>query len=196
MTILISSWGSESYPIKMSLVEFRGGRFLDIRKHYQEKPTKKGIMLRSGQYLRLLEAMVNNEDQIQEWFEGEPDHIVNEIVTLQQRLRERREEERQKLHQTEVDHSRSTPGNSLFSVEFQGSTAVVELNGRHPFLRRIDRAVKASDLDGMHRLLGTLLQASFHATALAAGGSPSESLEVGEQHSHFLSVLINQADTE
>ncbi|MCX7883322.1 MAG: transcriptional coactivator p15/PC4 family protein [Brevinematales bacterium] len=54
--------------IIISISEFNGQKFLDIRKYYEEdgewKPTKKGIALNKEQYEAVLEILLKEKEKI------------------------------------------------------------------------------------------------------------------------------------
>jgi len=190
---VLAEWGSPEYPTKLVLKKYRGRRYLDIRKHFGEHPTRKGVMLNQAQVLSLLEAMDANRKSIETWFGLEPEDMANRMANFHETLREARERNAQRLNETSVESKPST-GNGLFHVELRGGEAVVELNQNHGTIRSLEAALRSNDTGQLHRIVGRILQASFQAAALAAPGEGADSIEAAEQHAHFLGMLLAQVE--
>jgi len=188
----IAEWGPGSYPTKLRLKRFKGRRYIDVRKHYGDKPTRKGIMLNSAQYEALVESLVLHGDRVREWFGNEEEDVSDQVTALHNRLLETRRREQTTLPDAEVD-VKSRPGQSLFSIEFRGSEASIELNASHPFISRLDKAAEAGDSVAVRHLLALVLQSSFHAIALGSPETDLADFETAEQHAEFMSLLLNRA---
>ena len=187
----LASWGSDGYPTKMVLKTYKGRHFVDFRKHFKDRPTRKGIMLDGAHYAALLESVLLHGDQITSWFSEEAGEVADRVGSFQARLREARQREAATLHNTEVLVTPSA-GNNLFEMEFRGADAVVKVNRSHTLVQALDSAVSEGDREGARHLLGAVLQSSFHAAALAASGDEAADLEAAEQHAHFLALLLAQ----
>lgn len=195
MTPILATWGAKGYPTNLTLKEYRGGRFLDIRKHYGETPTRKGIMLRADQLHALIDSLSDNLTEILDWFGAETVDVSKRIAELHDRLHQVRRAEATRLHDTAVRDSSGSMGGSLFQVDFEGSSAVVTLNNGHRLVSALNEAVEEGDAKRVRALLAGVLQCSFHAAALAAAGGEVADLEAAEQHSHFLATLAAQVVT-
>lgn len=59
-------------PIFISLSEFKGSKFINVRKYYQDneewKPTKKGITFNLKQLSQIMKAFNDNATDIESWF--------------------------------------------------------------------------------------------------------------------------------
>jgi transcriptional coactivator p15 (PC4) len=192
MSSVLASWGPQSFETRLSIVEFKGSRFVDVRKHYGEKPTRKGIMLRKNQLEALVEALAENNDDISDWFEGELEALNERIDALHTVLARARIEEATKLHDTEVGAPAPAPSTALFNVDFEGGKAVVTVNPRHSIATLLHEAIISGDGDQAERILAAVLQATFHSVALGNAGDGSLDLDAAEQHAHMLGVLLSQ----
>ena len=191
MSTELASWGSDGYPTKMLLKTYKGRRFIDLRKHFQGQPTRKGIMLSGAHYASMLDGVLLHADRIARWFAEEADAVADRVESFQALLRDTRRREAATLHDTEVSVAPSA-GNSLFEIEFLGADVEVKLNETHPLVRALDTAVSEGDQEGVRHLLGAVLQSSFHAVALTTSDDESANLEAAEQHAHLLAMLLAQ----
>lgn len=81
--------GSEKSPIVVSLSEFRGKKLLGIRKFFRVsgdsdeiRPTRKGISLTGQQFSLVLDALKENADTIESFYESEIDLKVEQGLDI------------------------------------------------------------------------------------------------------------------
>lgn len=192
---ILASWGSESYPICLRLTEFKGSRFVDLRKYYGEHATKKGIMLRAAQLQALIDALGAHRESVEEWFEGESTTVAHSVSELQKQLELARRENAQKLHVASVTDDAAGGKGHLFELAFAGGAATVALNPRHRLVKALDRAVAGGDEEGARTLIARVLQATFHAAALG-GKNDGLDPDAAENFAHLLGILLSQVDVE
>jgi hypothetical protein len=140
----LASFGSPSNPIVVQLGEYKGRRFLDIRRHYRDrtskvlKPTRKGIALTAEHLGALKDLLSDCEAEIESWLAEEDPHGEESV----QRAMAARTDALAKLALHVPDyHVAKEPhkGPFLMRVHSEGGTLTLELNASHPFIQLLDR---------------------------------------------------------
>lgn len=139
----LASFGSPSNPIVVQLGEYKGRRFLDIRRHYKDrtskelKPTRKGITLSAQHFGALRDLLSDCSTEIENWL-SEEDVGGEETV---QRAMAARTDALTKLALHVPDYlvaKNSRKGPVLMRVLSEGGKTTLELNASHPFIQLLD----------------------------------------------------------
>jgi hypothetical protein len=81
--------GSEKSPIVLSLTEFRGRKLIGIRKYFRAagdsnelRPTRKGISLTGQQFSMVLDALKENAEAIESFYDSDFDFKVEQKLII------------------------------------------------------------------------------------------------------------------
>lgn len=190
--LLLGSWGSPRFNTRVVCTEFRGRRFVDVRKYANENPTRKGIMLAQSQLEEFFQVLMEGVDTLEQWFGVEDGRLEKSLNDLDARIEARREEESLRLNPMDAK-TRAEIRGGLFRLEVKGGETEIILNENHPFLRALQEAVAEGDSTRGLQLVARMLQAGFQAAALAAGGSQAD-LEVGESFADYLGAILRTSE--
>lgn len=190
--VLLGSWGSPRFNTRVVCTEFRGRRFVDVRKYANEKPTRKGIMLAQSQLEEFLRVLTEQAETLEKWFGVEEGRLEKSLNDLDARIEARREEEALRLNPMHAKTKAEIRG-GLFRLEVKGGKTEIILNQTHPFVKALQEAVSEGDSRRGLELVARMLQAGFQAAALAAGGSQAD-LEVGESFADYLGAILRTSE--
>jgi len=158
---LLIKFGSNNYPVVVSLSEYKGIPTIDIRRYYLErdsaklKPTKKGISLQLKNFGVLLDVLLENREPIIEWLvTGGDDHLRNARETLM--ARSMAEEDAKRAAHDQKTNISSWRAPSFFQVKAQGACDVITFNERHELTKKLEDFT-ASQKDDAMQLLSDIL---------------------------------------
>jgi hypothetical protein len=145
----LASLGSPSSPVVVKLGEYKGKRFLDIRRYYLEKksnelkPTKKGIALTTSNLELIKNLLSDCESEIEAWLSGSGSEAEN---TAQHTMAARADAlSALSLRLPEYVVKKNPMHSPLLSrIHSEGQSATLELNSSHPFVLFVEGLVGAS----------------------------------------------------
>ena len=149
--------GSKSNPLIISLTEYEGRSYVDIRKYFLKKedgtlhPTRKGLMLGEKLLRELQDALQKNETEIANWLaSGGNDTLLAAGAAMHERSKAL-DQEASRPRAFVVDKESAT-GPSFARVETRGAEDSLLFNSKHPLeLRLAQTSVLHSRGQGTHR---------------------------------------------
>ena len=139
------SFGSEEYPLKVSFTEFKGKKYLDIRKWYLDKksdeikPTKKGISLSHVQFQNIIELLFDEKKSIVDWLSKPTsnEEFFNNLEKKSQLIRKQSEEAKKFKTKNE-----SWKDSSFFKIEYKDNEKYLVFNNNHELLKALEKEIK------------------------------------------------------
>lgn len=139
----LASFGSPSSPVVVQLGEYKGRRFLDIRRHYRDrtskelKPTRKGIALTAQHFGALRDLLTDSDTEIENWLSeedvGDEDSVHRAMAARADALTNLA------LHVPDYLVSKDSHKDPfLMRVLSEGGKLNLELNASHPFIQLLD----------------------------------------------------------
>ena len=138
------SFGSEEYPLKVSFTEFKGKKYLDIRKWYLDKksdeikPTKKGISLSHVQFQNIIELLFDEKKSIVDWLSKPTsnEEFFNNLEKKSQLIRKQSEEAKKFKTKNE-----SWKDSSFFKIEYKDNEKYLVFNKNHELLKALEKEI-------------------------------------------------------
>jgi len=158
--------GSQTNPIVISVAEYKGHSFVDIRKCFIKGvdqsllPTRKGISLNRLDLGRVLETLTTERPRIEAWFDSKTKEVAEKIeseMQLRSQALERAEREPHRFSQTAAAFRDS----KFFISESHGADDALVLNTAHPLYGFIKDA--HDDNEKILHLISMILSA-YHRT--------------------------------
>ena len=140
----LAVFGSPSAPLVVKLREYKGARFLDIRRYYKDKksgelkPTQKGVTLKAGALEPLIKLLTECEADIENWLSAEVEEPEETVL----RTMAARADGLAALSLSLPEYVVKTkPMRSpvLSRVQSEGQKTTLELNASHPFFLLVDK---------------------------------------------------------
>lgn len=136
--------GSKSNPLVVSLTEYEGMPFVDIRKCFLKKgdgtlqPTRKGLTLGAKLLRELQKALQENEVEIFQWLESGGDETFRKAAAAMEARSAAREEEASRARPFAVEKDFSTAP-QFSRVETHGGEDKIVFNTKHPLEKRLSK---------------------------------------------------------
>jgi len=154
--------GEINSPLVISLNNFQGRRYFDIRRHYLDKTTKtikpgpKGISLKEDEFNLVSSFILENMDLIKNAFIS---NLKADEIAVRGDRREKVARQKLKTVKSEVEYSfESWPGPNFFNAEEMPGKTTITFNKRNKFVERISNTDTTSK-----DLLVELVSAYMHA---------------------------------
>ncbi len=165
----LAELGSPSNPVIVRLSEYKGVRFVDVRRYYRKKgtrellPTKKGITLGERLLADLKEVLEKSNDTIQEWLSGAHTTADVEAVRAHMQARVKAVENAARSPKKLEVRLAARREPNFFGAHSEGNIDVIELNSNHPITKQIQSAVTETSKSATIKTLGTLLATYYRA---------------------------------
>lgn len=182
--IILAEGGTPKKRLRVSLQQFEQQPLLNIRYFYEDnqgvmKPTRKGVSITRNRYLDLAEAIEKHHDSIMSYLET---GIVKHEFSSWQQLTQQARFQSGAVSEIRFD-ALPLRGMEVGEVTYEGSKVTVELNTKHPFVKR-----NVND-DQILAFLARVITAFDLAAKLT---SDSESLEVQHAVERLRQELFRQ----
>jgi len=146
MSKTILEEGPPNKRLILTLKEYKGHPFLDIRYWYYDentkelKPSRKGITLNKKNYLQVLKSFNVQNERILDWLgiSDIPEEITK-YINSQQKSLERSKYQTGKLSSCENSEDMD---NCFFNVEHKGGLDKISYNSSHPFIKELLKLTK------------------------------------------------------
>lgn len=158
--------GSKTNPIVISLAEYKGHSFIDIRKCFVKNedqsilPTRKGISLNRIDLGKVLETLMTERPKIEAWFDSKTKEVANKIkseMQIREQACERTEREPHCFSQTEEAFRDS----KFFTCESHGADDSLVFNSTHPLYLFIKESFENKEKT-LHLL--SIILSAYHRT--------------------------------
>jgi|TARA_B100001964_G_scaffold209038_1_gene242205 hypothetical protein len=141
------SFGSKEYPLKVSFSEFKGRKFLDLRKWYLDKksneikPTKKGISLSHTQFQSIFEFLIDEKKSIIDWL-SKPTSNEEFFKNLEKKsqLIHKQSEEAKKFK----TKKESLKDSAFFKIEYKDNEKYLVFNNNHELAKALEKEIKSN----------------------------------------------------
>jgi hypothetical protein len=178
----VAQVGPERAPIVISLGEYKGNRFLDIRRYYKKRdsdallPTRKGIGFNANVLEPVLDSVVDNKENIISWLNGAEDSVKQQTERdLHAQLDAKNAIAREARAFGVQDHEKKDQ--RFFSCTSAGAIDNISLNVSHPLNERIaecaGRIMEQNDKAAAEQILrdviGAILVSYYRASSMFSG---------------------------
>lgn len=186
MSKVLASVGSKRSTLVFQLLEYKGTKTLDIRKHFLNTethelvPTRKGISLAEKTFTIVQNVLDEYGGEIGAWLDGKP-NTVREISS-DQRVQSRRLEELRYLPRERSHHTEGWKSPEFYRVEAEGGCDKLIMNESHSCQNRItelldriidseSQEVRQDAADDIKNLIAMMLISFERARRLFSGAA-------------------------